>query len=376
MKILYFSTTYSPVTHGPALTAQIIANIPENDSFEVRMVSESFVFNKPPKAYLIDISIFRIFHAWGKWIRMWIYFKKAKEIYKDYAFDYLVFNDALLGFFSAIIWRKTSIKIWGFCNDSAYMNLTSNVNKWRLSFLMEGLHTLAEYGMMHLSDGIFTCSQYLRTHAIAAYGVNEKRIKCLYPGISFSFWMFKLRDYKHDEILEEILFVKGDYKNGGLSVLLKALNRLNKYTFRLHIAGIPAAQETKLKKLLKKYPLLDIISYGQISPCKVRELMYQCDTLCVPSINEGFGIINIEGLATGISVVTTQTGGIPEVFPMDKYGWTTPPADDVALAEALAHCWMNSKERVRRALAGRKMVENNFSNLLLQQNFIKCLISE
>jgi glycosyltransferase involved in cell wall biosynthesis len=151
---------------------------------------------------------------------------------------------------------------------------------------------------------------------------------------------------------------------------------LNKYTFRLHIAGIPAAQESKLKKLLKKYPLLDIICYGQISPCKVRELMYQCDTLCVPSINEGFGIINIEGLATGISVVTTQTGGIPEVFPMDKYGWTTPPADDVALAEALAHCWMNSKERVGRALAGRKMVENNFSSLLLQQNFIKCLISE
>jgi glycosyltransferase involved in cell wall biosynthesis len=238
------------------------------------------------------------------------------------------------------------------------------------------MHSLAEYGMMQLSDGIFTCSQYLKTQAVSAYKVNKEKIKCLYPGISFSFWAFRLRDYNNSNMLEEILFVKGDYKNGGLSVLLRALKRLNKFTFRLHIAGTPALQQPKLNKLLNKYKSLDIICYGQISPHQVRNLMYQCNTLCVPSINEGFGIINIEGLATGISVVTTLTGGIPEVFPSEKYGWTIPPADDMALAEALGNCWQDKEERTRRALAGREMVENNFSDHQLQHNFIQCLISE
>jgi glycosyltransferase involved in cell wall biosynthesis len=374
MKILYFSPTYSPITHGPALTAQILSKIQGNHSFEIRIVAESFEFEKPPNAYLIQIPIIRIFHAWGKWIRMWLYHKKAKEIYKDYAFDYLIFNDALLGLISSIAWGNSQIQIWGFCNDSAYMKLSTNVNKGKFSFLMDCLHAMAEFGMMHFADGIFTCSEYLRKQAILFYKVKREKIKCLYPGISLAFWHFKEREFNQFKMREEILFVKSDYKNGGLSVLLNALLRLNGYSFRLHLVGTPIQQEANLQKLLSKFPTLNILTYGQLPPFKVRELMYQCDTLCIPSLNEGFGIVNVEGLATGISVVSTLTGGIPEVLPFEKYGWTVPPEDDFALAEMLESCWTNKEERLRRAKAGRKMVEAHFTSQHLQDNFIKCLV--
>ena len=377
MKILYFSPTYSPITHGPALTAQIIANIPsDKHSVEIRMVSESFEFDTPPNAYLIDIQINRVFHAWGKWIRMWRYYQKAIEIYKDYPFDYLLFNDALLGFFSALWWRSSPVQIWGFCNDCAYMSLSSNVNKWKLSFLMECLHAIAEYGTMKLADGIFTCSQSLRNMAMLVYGIKSDKIKCLYPGIHLSFWTYKFRCFKNLGEMEEILFVKSDYKNGGLLVLLNALSRLSHLPFRLHIVGTPSSQLCNLQKLLNKYPKLNIVLYGQVSPVKVRELMYQCDMLCIPSINEGFGIANIEGLATGISVVSTSAGGIPEVLPMDKYGWTVPPNDDISLARSIEYCWRNKMERSKRSQAGRAMVELHFTSQQLQENFIQCIIKK
>lgn len=377
MKILYFSPTYSPITHGPALTAQIIANLPSNKySIEIRMVSESFEFDAPPNAYFIDIKINRVFHAWGKWIRMWRYYQKAIEIYKDYPFDYLLFNDALLGFFSALWWQSSTVQIWGFCNDYAYMSLSSNVNKWKLSFLMECLHTIAEFGTMKLADGIFTCSQSLRNMAIHVYGIKSDKIKCLYPGIYLSFWTYKFRCFKSLGEMEEILFVKSDYKNGGLLVLLNALNRLSHLSFRLHIVGTPSSQLTNLQILLNKYPKLNIVIYGQVSPFKVRELMYQCDMLCIPSINEGFGIANIEGLATGISVVSSSAGGIPEVLPMDKYGWTVPPNDDISLAKSIEYCWLNKMERSKRSQAGRAMVELHFTSQHLQENFIQCIMKK
>lgn len=377
MKILYFSPTYSPITHGPALTAQIIAGIPSDEhSIEIRMVSESFEFDAPPNAYLIDIQINRFFHAWGKWIRMWRYYQKALEIYKEYPFDCLLFNDALLGFFSALWWRTSPVQIWGFCNDCAYMSLSSNVNKWKPSFLMECLHTIAEYGTMKMADGIFTCSLSLRNMAMYVYGIKSDKIKCLYPGICLSFWVFKYRFFKDLGEMEEILFVKSDYKNGGLQVLLNALARISHLSFRLHIVGTPTSQLASLHRLLHKYPNLNIISYGQVSPFKVRQLMHQCDMLCIPSINEGFGIANIEGLATGISVVSSSAGGIPEVLSMDKYGWTVPPNDDISLARAIDYCWRNKMERSKRSLAGRAMVELHFTSQQLQENFIQCIIKK
>lgn len=287
-----------------------------------------------------------------------------------------MFNDALLGLFSSFALRNAKIQVWGFCNDSAYMKLATNVNKGKLSFLMDCLHAVAEFGMMHLADGIFTCSEYLRQRAILFYKVKKEKIKCLYPGISLDFWHFKEREFNQINTREEILFVKSDYKNGGLSVLLKALLRLKRYSFRLHLVGTPVQQEANLQRLLSKFPSINILTYGQLSPFKVRDLMYQCDTLCIPSLNEGFGIVNVEGLATGISVVSTLTGGIPEVLSFEKYGWTVPPDNPFALAEMIESCWKNKEERLRRSKEGRKMVETHFTSQLLQDNFIKCLLEK
>jgi glycosyltransferase involved in cell wall biosynthesis len=373
MKILFFSPTFSPITHGPALTARILSEIPVSQAVEIRIASESFFFKKPPNAYLIHIPIHRCFHAWGKWIRMWKYHALAKEIYKEFAFDYLIFNDALLGLFSAISRKTGKIQIWGFCNDSAYMNLSAHATKWKPSFFMDCLHALGELGMMHVADGIFTCSEYLRKQAILRYRVKEEKIKCLYPGISPDYWSYKSRDYGQCAELKEILFVKSDFKNGGLSVLLSALSKLSIYEVHLHLAGTPETQMTSLKRLVDKFPTLKIKIYGQIPPSKVRELMYQCDTLCIPSVTEGFGIVHVEGLATGISVVSTLAGGIPEVLTADRYGWTVRPNDAAALAETLESCWSNEEERQLRALAGRKMVETRFTCRQLQDNFIRWL---
>ena len=48
--------------------------------------------------------------------------------------------------------------------------------------------------------------------------------------------------------------------------------------------------------------------------------MTSADVLVVPSIYEPFGIVALEGMATGVPVVASQVGGLAEVIEHDRTG--------------------------------------------------------
>jgi len=60
------------------------------------------------------------------------------------------------------------------------------------------------------------------------------------------------------------------------------------------------------------------------------------DVVCQPSMVEPFGLATLEAMAAARSVVATTIGGPPEFVPPEA-GVLVDPADEGALAEALAH---------------------------------------
>jgi len=71
---------------------------------------------------------------------------------------------------------------------------------------------------------------------------------------------------------------------------------------------------------------------GFASDKQVIELMTSADTLVVPSIYEPFGIVALEGMATGVPVVASRVGGLAEVIDHDKTGIFVYPRSPESLA--------------------------------------------
>ena len=78
--------------------------------------------------------------------------------------------------------------------------------------------------------------------------------------------------------------------------------------------------------------------------------------LVVPSREEGFGLILLEGMARGFPIVATRAGGIPEVVRHEVEALLVPPGDPAALSRAILRLIGDPELRRRLVEAGRRRV--------------------
>jgi len=76
---------------------------------------------------------------------------------------------------------------------------------------------------------------------------------------------------------------------------------------------------------------------GRLPPQTVARYLQAADALCVPSDNEGVPNVILEAFASGVKVVATDVGGIPEILTQPFLGSLTPKGDATTMAETLRH---------------------------------------
>ena len=129
----------------------------------------------------------------------------------------------------------------------------------------------------------------------------------------------------------------------------------------LIIAG-GGTEEARLKALVDDLSLNDtVIFLGKVDHDDTPTLMHTLDVLVNPTVvPEAFGVVVLEGSASGLPVVATDVGGVPEVCIQDTTGIMVPPNDPVALAEAIL--MLASDMGLRRVMgaAGRNLATERF----------------
>jgi glycosyltransferase involved in cell wall biosynthesis len=125
-------------------------------------------------------------------------------------------------------------------------------------------------------------------------------------------------------------------KEKGYPYLLEAIAQLRqrRQDFHLDVVG-DGELRPMIERRIAELGLGDWVTlHGQLPKPTVAEKMRQADVFVLPSLRETFGAVFAEALASGLPVVATQVGGIPEVVG-PEHGRLVPPADPAALSAAI-----------------------------------------
>jgi glycosyltransferase involved in cell wall biosynthesis len=149
----------------------------------------------------------------------------------------------------------------------------------------------------------------------------------------------------------------------GLSYLLEAMAKLRteRDDIRLTIIGRP--REGASNDLIDKLGLRPHIDFVSGVPDeRIVELYAEAELAVVPSLYEGFSLPAIEAMATGICLVATDGGALPEVTGSDGDTVLQCKAGDVeALAATIRRGLDDAELRARVGLAGRARVVDRWT---------------
>jgi glycosyltransferase involved in cell wall biosynthesis len=209
------------------------------------------------------------------------------------------------------------------------------------------------------ADRVITTSEYCRRKIVEHYDVPDARVGIVPEGIDVGNWGSETTPHAPRFTSVSILCVARQYPRKHIRDLLQAfaLIRERVPSARLRVVG-DGPEHAKLRTLAQQLDITPKVTFlGSIGDDEVKREYAQCDIFCLPSVQEGFGIVFLEAMAAGKPVVSTTAAAIPEVVQHGRTGILVPPGDVRSLAGALFVLLTDDERRERYGAAGRQRVE-------------------
>jgi glycosyltransferase involved in cell wall biosynthesis len=93
----------------------------------------------------------------------------------------------------------------------------------------------------------------------------------------------------------------------------------------------------------------------------VAETMRQGDVFLLPSIEDAFGLVTLEAMASALPVIVSEHVGASELITDAVDGLVVPPGDARALAAAVEELLESREMRTRMGMKARERVEHGCS---------------
>jgi glycosyltransferase involved in cell wall biosynthesis len=153
-----------------------------------------------------------------------------------------------------------------------------------------------------------------------------------------------------------VLFVGRLYRRKRVDVLLRAAAALARRIPQLDVRIVgngPCA--APLGQLAHKLKLGGTVTFlGDVSRARLVDEYRAASVFCLPSVQEGFGIVLLEAMAAAKPIVAARAAAIPEVAP---HATLVAPDDAEALAAGIEMLYRSPETRAAQARAGTAWVD-------------------
>lgn len=221
------------------------------------------------------------------------------------------------------------------------------------------------------STKVIAVSDFVKKRLVEQ-GCPEDKIVTHYIGVDCNLFNYK-RLESNGRV--KILCVGRHTDKKGIDDLIEACSILKSDGIEFEVIQIGKGEEqyTKyLKDLVCKYSLNDEFKFlGSISHDEIKKYFQESDIFCLPSReakngdSEALGLVFNEASATGLPIVSTLHGGIPEVVINGVNGFIVNTHAPLELASALSVLIQDKELRTKFGIAGSKLVNEKF-NLVKQ----------
>jgi len=190
--------------------------------------------------------------------------------------------------------------------------------------------------LLNRGDCLVAISEYL-AHEVRRYLNRPRDIEVVPWGVDLD--MFRPVDRKGNSKVVRVGFAKRLHQLSGPDILLKALQYARnkcKKKLLLKIAG-DGPMEAQLKQEAIQMGLADSIEWvGWLGRAEeLRDFYHSIDLFVMPSRRESFGVSAVEASASGLPVIASKFGGIPEIVIHGETGFLVDPEDIHGFGEAI-----------------------------------------
>ncbi|HEX5475291.1 MAG TPA: glycosyltransferase [Vicinamibacterales bacterium] len=201
------------------------------------------------------------------------------------------------------------------------------------------------------SQGTFWTSYFEQS------GANRSKVVEVRNGIDLRQW--PLTDGADGR---RILFVGSVQREKGVFELLDAFDTLHKLYPDCILAIIGHGRDFEsLRTRIEALGLEGaVVSQGWMPHDQVSLAMRSSAVLVLPSYAEGLPNVILEAMASGLPVIATPVGSIPEIVIHEETGELVGVQDAGAIAAALARLFADPHRARRMGQAGRAVIENRY----------------
>jgi glycosyltransferase involved in cell wall biosynthesis len=218
----------------------------------------------------------------------------------------------------------------------------------RQAALVEHVKLLVNRRALCGASAIVTWSQWAADSVSRHYKVPANRVHHIFPGVQLSRFAPHSRDYRGPV---RLLFVGADFVRKGGPDLIAAAGALGE-SIELDIVTSSASEITDA-------PGVTMRVHRDVKPNSARmsDLYGRADIFVLPSRGDCTPLVLAEAMASGLPVVATTVGAIPDAVRHGQNGLLVPPCRPDELTGAIRHLVDDAQSRQQMGAAGRLLAE-------------------